>query len=123
MRTFEYFFTKQAVGELELEDIGNCYIQACNDEGLLYYLLIETNLGWTKIMEYGPAAPDFNELPKSVFCSFSRIEYDERKIIKKINEFLNDTKRNITQAQEVERDLLFEDCKSILEYCENYDSF
>lgn len=74
-------------------------------------------------MEYGPATPDFNELPKSVFCSFNRIEYDERKIIKKINEFLNDVKRNITQAIEVERDLLFEDCKSILEYCENYDNF
>ena len=31
--TFEYFYTKSAFGQLDIEDIGNCCIQACNDEG------------------------------------------------------------------------------------------
>jgi len=45
MRTFEYFFTRQAVGELEVEDMGNCCIEATNDQGMLYYLVTDTKLG------------------------------------------------------------------------------
>ena len=120
---FEYFYSKSAFGELQIDDIGDCCIQANNDEGLFYYLLIETNLGWTKILEYGPCAPDFDELPKSVSCNFSRIEFDERKIMKRIDEFLNNRFRNITQAQIVEREVLFEDCKSLLDYMEERTNF
>ena len=121
--TFEYFYTKTATGQLDIEDIGNCCIQANDDQGLFYYLLIESTLGWTKILEYGPAAPDFDELPKSVTCHFSRIEFDERKIFKRVDEFLNNRFRNITQAQIVDRNVMFEDCKSILGYCEIKENF
>ena len=121
--SFEYFYTKAAIGQLDIEDIGQCCIQANNDEGLFYYLLIETRFGQTKILEYGPAAPDFDELPKSVVCSFSRIEYSERAIMKRIEEFLNNRFRNITQAQLVDREVLFEDCKSIIDYCEIQENF
>lgn len=121
--TFEYFYTKSAFGQLDIEDVGDCCIQACNDEGLFYYLLIESTLGWTKILEYGPAAPDFDELPKAVNCNFSRIEFDEKKIFKRIDEFLNNRFRNITQAQLVDRSILFEDCKSILDYCYIKENF
>ena len=120
---FEYFYSKSAFGELQIDDIGDCCIQANNDEGLFYYLLIETNLGWTKILEYGPCAPDFDELPKAVGCNFSRIEFDERKIMKRIDEFLNNRFRNITQAQLVDREILFADCKSLLEYMEERTNF
>ena len=121
--TFEYYYTKSAIGELNIEDVGDCCIQACNDEGLFYYLLIETHLGWTKILEYGPAAPDFDELPKAFNCNFSRIDFDEKRIFKRIDEFLNNRFRNITQAQLVSRDVLFSDCRSILEYCEVRENF
>lgn len=121
--TYEYFFTRMATGELEVNDPGNCCIQACNDNGEIYYLLIESTLGWTKILEYGPATPDFYELPKSVFCTFNRIDFNEKKIEKKISEFLNAPMRNITQAQEVDRSVMFEDCKSLLDYCEKKENF
>ena len=123
MRTFEYFFTRQAVGELDVEDIGNCCIEATNDQGMLYYLVTDTKLGWTRIFEYGPAIPDFDELPKSVYCAFSRIEYDERKLTKKISEFLNSPTREITQAFEVDRDICFSNCKCINDYMENKENF
>lgn len=112
--TYEYFYTSLATGELEVEDPGNCTIQACNDIGMIWYLIIQTTLGWTKIMEYGPATPDFEELPKSVFCTFERIEFNDKKLNKKINDFLNNPKRGITQAMEVDRSIAFEDCKSII---------
>ena len=120
---YEYFFTKLATGELEIDDPANCCIQACNDMGEYYYLLIESTLGWTKMLEYGPALPDFYELPKSVFCTFNRIEFNELKIDKKIKEFLYSPMRNITQAQQVDREVMFEDCKSILDYCYKKENF
>ena len=123
MKTFEYFFTRLATGELEVEDIGNCTIQACNDMGMIWYLMTQTTLGWTKIMEYGPATPDFDELPKSAFCTFERIEFDEKKLNKKINEFLNNPRRGITQAMEVDRYIAFEDCKSIVDYMRDESNF
>lgn len=93
---FEYFYTQTAMGELEIEDVGNCAIEACNDDGQLFYLVIQSTLGWTKIFEYGPCTPDFRELPKSVMCTFNRIECDEKKICKRIREFVNNSYRNIT---------------------------
>ena len=121
--TFEYFYTKQCMGELDVEDIGNCTIQALNDDGLIWYMVIQTTLGWTKIFEYGPCAPDFNELPKGVNCNFSRIDFDEKKLYKRIDEFLNNSFRKITQAFIVEEDIAWQDCKSIIEYMQNKDNF
>ena len=95
-RNFEYFFTRTAVGELEVLDVGNCVIEAGDDIGQLYYLKIDTNLGWCRIFEYGPCTPDFSELPKSVICNFDREEYNEIKLINRIKMFLNAPKRNIT---------------------------
>ena len=123
INAYEYFFTTMATGELQLNDPANCCIQACNDSGEFYYLLIESTLGWTKFLEYGPAMPDFNELPKSVVCVFNRITFDEKKIEKKIREFLNSPIKKITQAMEVDREMMFEDCKPILNYCYDPKNF
>ena len=122
-RNFEYFYTQTAMGELEIEDIGNCVIEAVNDTGCFYYLCVQTTLGWTKITEYGPATPDFFELPKSVTCTFNRIEYDERKISNTVNLFLNNSKRNITQARVVDLETMLTNTKSILKYIENIENF
>ena len=48
---------------------------------------------------------------------------NERKIHKRIDEFLNTPKRNITQAQEVDADVFFDSCKSILDYIKNPENF
>lgn len=122
-RSFEYFYTQTAMDILEVEDTGNCVIEASNDTGMFWYLCIQTNLGWTKITEYGPATPDFFELPKSVSLLFNRIEYDERKIITAINMFLNNSKRNITQAREVTLDDMLDNTKNILEYIVDPNNF
>lgn len=111
------------MGELEIEDTGNCVIEASNDMGMFWYLSIQTSLGWTKITEYGPATPDFFELPKSVSCVFNRIEYDEKKIVNSVNMFLNNSKRNITQARVVDLDTMLDNTKSILEYISVPENF
>ena len=126
-QNFEYFYSREAIGNLDVEDIGNCSIEANDDLGNFYYMVIDTNLGFTRIFEYGPCNPDFNELPKAVGCTFNRIEFNEKQIeeLKKILEeiqngriysFLNAPHRNITQAQLVDRDYALDGCKDIIEY-------
>ena len=122
-RNFEYFFTRTAVGELEVPDVGNCVIEAGDDIGQLYYLKIDTNLGWCRIFEYGPCTPDFSELPKSVICNFDREEYNEIKLINRIKMFLNAPKRNITQAREITDEELFDSVKDIIEYMKDKKNF
>ena len=123
MKSFEYFYTKTAMGVIEVEDDGNCVIEASNDEGLFYYLYISTSMGYTKIVEYGPAAPDFNELPQEVSCTFNRIQYDTKKIAQKVSMFLNNPKRQITQAKEATVEDFLDNCKSILDYVSNPTNF
>lgn len=120
---FEYFYSRSATGDLEVEDIGNCSIEANDDIGNFYYLLIETNMGFTKIFEYGPIQPDFDVLPKTVNCTFNRIEYNEKKIQKQIYSFLNTPIRNITQAQLIEKEELLSNCKDIIEYMRDSTNF
>ena len=98
-------------------------IEASNDTGMFWYLCIQTTLGWTKITEYGPATPDFYELPKSVMCTFNRIEFDEKKITNSISMFLNNSKRMITQAKVVDLDTMLSNTKSILQYISNLENF
>ena len=112
-----------AIGQLDVEDIGNCAIEANDDLGIYYYLVIETYLGFTKIFEYGPVQPDFNELNKSVSCLFNRIEFNDKKISKRIYTFLNAPTRNITQAQMVDKNYALDGCKDIIEYMRDSTKF
>lgn len=122
-QNFGYFYSSMAIGQLDVDDIGNCAIEANNDEGNYYYMVIETNLGFTKMFEYGPVQPDFNEMCKSVTCTFDRIEFNEKKISKRIYSFLNAPGKNITQAQIVDKEYALDGCKDIIEYVRDSNNF
>lgn len=100
--TFEYLQRVIVDGTLEVDDIGHCVIQGNNDIGEFYYLIILTSLGWTEILEYGPCVPDFDLLQANYNIKYSRIEYNQGKIERAIDKFLNEPKRVITQAKVVE---------------------
>lgn len=67
---FPYLRVSTTMDSLEVEDIGNCSIRAFNDEGEEYILIIDTNVGITRIFTYGPIVPDLDLLPKQVNCQF-----------------------------------------------------
>ena len=96
---FDYLQRIVVEGQLDVENIGDCVIVANNDLGREYYLVIKTLLGWTEILDYGPYTPDFIMLHNEYSVKYSRIEYNETKIEKVIERFLNDPKRMITQAK------------------------
>ena len=100
--TFDYLQRVVIDGQLEVADIGQCVIQANNDLSEEYYLIIKTELGWTEILEYGPCLPDIELLQVNYQIKYSRFEYNQTKIERTIDKFLNDPKRSITQAQIVD---------------------
>lgn len=106
--SYEYFYVEQAVGNLDIEDIGNCCIQANNDNCEFYYLVILTDYGITRVLEYGPYVESYT--PLFITSAFQQFDYNEQRIDKLINKFLNNQKRQITQAILVD----FDDIKNNL---------
>ena len=67
---FEYSCTITATRFLEVENIGELCLRASNDVGFQCLLLIHTELGTTKIVEYGPInvkEPDKNTYVQSTY--------------------------------------------------------
>lgn len=114
MTTYDYYYTVSANGTLEVEDKGNCAIEANTDEGDCYYLVTTSSFGKVSIFVYGPINPDFDELPDKVECTFNRFDFSDYKIDKAINKLLSI--RGITQARCLEIDEALDKCKNIIEY-------
>lgn len=106
-----------AVGkELDIDDLGDLSIKATNAHGDEYYLVIQTVMGSTTLFEYGPAHPDLDTLPKSVRCSFDRIDFSEGKIIKRIERFLNEGNRFIEDAAVISKEEALMGCRDVIDY-------
>ena len=96
--TFEYLQRIVVESQLDVENIGQCVLRARNDLGEEFYLIVVTELGWSEVLEYGPITPDLQLLPMNYQIKYSRFEYNELKLERIIDKFLNDGKRGITQA-------------------------
>lgn len=94
---FKYFYITEASDAIDIENLGNCFIEAYNDFGARFYLWIQTDLGFTKILEAGPYA-EVNIPTKTANISYTQIEYSDSKITKRIETFLNSPKYMIRQA-------------------------
>ncbi len=102
MRTYEYLYEVKATGFLEIENIGECALIANNDFLQEQVLIITTALGKTKILRYGPVFIDNAQPPISVSYTFDEIDYNEYKIDKAIEKFINDAKFRATQVKVVD---------------------
>lgn len=112
---FKYYYATTVMADIDIDDIGHCAIEAHNDIGEFWYLVIRSELGSTQIFEYGPTC-HMDVLEKAVNCSFRRIEFNEKKINKAIDSFLNNPYRNITCAEEIEISEALNNCDDILGY-------
>ena len=61
--------------------------------------------------------------PEADTVSFKRIDFDERKINKTIDAFLNNPYANITQAQEISIENALNNCIDMIEYIKDKDKF
>lgn len=118
---FQYFTTKVVNAELDIDNIGECAIKAYNDIGEEFILIIETSMGVTRILEYGPAKIDFELAPDSVNLHFSRMNFNEKVISKTIQSFLNNPYHKVTQAFECDKQEALADCKDMISYMNQSD--
>ena len=105
-KTFEYLETKVFIEKLNLKDIGNTIIEGIDHRGIKYYLTIQTDLGFTRICEFGPIS-DFLLDQKSFSFRFYKIEYKEVTLASVIEKFLQNTKYGIEKANEISFDELY----------------
>ena len=98
---FEYLITVKKEQSIDIKNIGTCALDAYNDLGFEYILIIKTKEGLTEIIEYGPLIPDLKYLPANVSYTYNRFDFSESKIIKRINKFLTEGGRGITQVFEI----------------------
>lgn len=106
--TFDYMTTIVVGDSIEIDDIGNCFIQASNDDGLFYYMWIQTYLGRTKVLQYGPLILGEKE-SDHMYCSYNKFDYSEAYIAKQISSFLTNVKYKITQV------ILIDDVSEIID--------
>ena len=105
--TFEYLQRVVVDAELNVDDIGQCVILGRNDIGEESYLIIRTEMGWTEQISIGPVCPDIEILPFNVAILYIRYEYNQGKIERAIDKFLNDPKKMISQAEVVTFDTIY----------------
>lgn len=117
---FEYNYLQTATAVLEIENIGKCALCATNMLGEEYYLAIRTSLGKSYIFKYGPLIPDLDTLPPKVSCSVERMDYKEEKIKKIIGFWLEDPKKKISNAEEIDDQDLYRRCRDLIAYMRNY---
>lgn len=102
MRTYEYLYEVKATGFLEIENIGEVCLLAHNDFLQEQLLIIHTELGKTKIIQYGPVYVDNVQPPVNCSYTYSEIDFSDYKIDKTIEKFINDPKFRTTQVTVVE---------------------
>lgn len=103
---FEYCIRQQFDESIEIDNLGSIYLTTIDVElGVEFYLSITTSLGQTEVKQFGPVQIDFNTVLSSYYqFSYQRFEYNETKIIKIIDKFVNPPKFTITQVVEIEKE-------------------
>lgn len=99
-----------------MDNLGEVTICATTETGHRYFLIVHTVLGWTTVFEYGPAAPESDELPQSVSCSISSFEFSEKAIAKRIANFLAPKCRQVVDAEVVSAHSALDQCTDLVEY-------
>lgn len=98
---FSYNGTVSYNDSLIVEDLGNTCIEAVDELGYCYYFITRTKLGITSCLEYGPLNLDDNLLPDESNIKFSRFEFSNNAIIKKIVAFLGPKKSMMLKTKKV----------------------
>lgn len=98
--TYKYMPNVSYMDSINIENIGECCLECCNDLGEAYYLWITTSLGMTKVLQYGPELDGITPPYCSYF--FQQFQYSEMKIDKLIAKFIGDPKKAISQIQQVD---------------------
>lgn len=116
MSEFQYFYTQQATGTFEIEDLGNFAISCTNDIYHEYIMLVKTEYGVTKVITFGPNIIDQDTPNDTVDCKFQQFDFSQYKIEKMVDKFVNEAKRVITQVTVIDQKDALERIKDVTSY-------
>lgn len=85
---FKYNTQIVQINSIEVEDIGNCALEAIDQLGRYYYYIIVTNEGWSKVITFGPVVPDIILLPTGYKSSYDYMSYADGKMEKMIKKWV-----------------------------------
>lgn len=112
--SINYLPESSFLASVEVDNVGEVALILYNDVGQEWYILHTTSLGWTKIYMFGPLLPDENTLRlKSFSFEYSEMEYNEGKLLKNLERFIQDTKKSITQVFEIDKETVLDRYKNI----------
>lgn len=97
----DFDLQKTYAQSIEVEDIGNCAIRCTNAVFDDYYIVIQTTMGKTSILSFGPILADADVIQEDFLLSFKKIDYKEKTIANEINKFVNDARKAIKQAEAI----------------------
>lgn len=114
-KSFEYLYTVKANDSIDVEDIGNTCIHVLNDSGYEWYMIIESELGYTYTKTFGPFHVDMpNYFSDGYSFYFSKSDYKESRICGAIDRFINDPKKCISQAMVCDKEEAYEKLHTII---------
>jgi len=120
----EFQFNNQLTpqNQIDIDNIGSFALEASNDDGLYYYYLVKTVLGHSIIASCGPIIPDLDILPSGFSISLHKMNYNENRLFKVINSFLNDKEKKITSAYEISIEDAINRFRDLKDYLRNLDT-
>lgn len=117
----DYCFDMQALGALEVDDIGNCFVEANTDLNERYYFATITKYGLTRMVMYGPI-DSVPELTLKYKVTYEKLDYDIRKLKKALYGMLNNPNYKITQAKIIGRDEFFDEFHDPLSFLKDAEN-
>ena len=92
---------------VEIDNPGNMALEACDDLGVYWFLVIRTLLGESEILSFGPLDIDSDTPLPPYTCSYEKFQYNQRKLNTAINRWLNDKDKALTSARVIEMEEAF----------------
>lgn len=100
----DYNYAQVAISNIEIDDISNICLRAINSSNYEWYLLITTDLGITQIKEFGPCLIDSALTLNNFTYRYNEMDYIEGKICNRLDKFIQDPKRAITEVEVIDLD-------------------
>lgn len=105
MATYSYLYEMIATGFIDIENIGEVCLSITNNFLQEKILIIHTEYGKTKVIQYGPVYIDQDTVvPTNVSYTYTEFDFNQRKLDNIIDKFINDPKFGTKQCVEIDLD-------------------
>ena len=100
-KTFEYLPTQVFVEQINIKNVGNCIIEGRTENDTFFYLAIFTELGVSRVCEFGPCVDCLQYEVKGFNFRYYKTDYSDSKCVSAISKFLQSNSYNIKEAKEI----------------------